>query len=107
MKTHIEPSQLAELSDIGKERLRSWWTPQTGDLVHSLELDNTHFFSFHSIFDYYKNEYLPLLTTKQLIELLGENWPLEISRDKVMYGLTRPDEFCDVLWQAAKAALEG
>lgn len=35
MKQHITLRQLNELSDKAKERLRDWWKPNEGDLVHA------------------------------------------------------------------------
>lgn len=124
MKQHIRPSQLAELSDEQKEKLRDWWTVREGDRffvenkwediagesapgrVESFDCDGL---------TYSKTECLPLLSVGQMIELvkklhrvvfIDSNNPNNLWTVKVAPELVyQADELIDALWQAVKEVL--
>ena len=95
VKQYVFPSQLAELTDEQKERLREWWNPRPGDLmvVDGMVVDGLK--SVNSIQDleaggqriithakshsgdwwnvsHATKDCLPVLSIGQMIEILGE-----------------------------------
>ena len=97
MKQHIEPSQLNELSDKGKEKLRE------ADMKFGWDA---------------KGSYLPLLSIGQLIEFLNEHTKYEfhimkrlvdwkIVYEERHYGKIIGEELADSLWEACKEVLNG
>ena len=107
MKQHITSEQLAQLTDLQKEKLREWWEPQDEDMVEQQGL-------------------LPLLSIARMIELLAERlarithipaspkhparWHVivyvDVHDNKVipLREITAPN-LTDALWQAVKEVL--
>ena len=119
MKLRIETSQLNELSDAQKQKLRELWEPQVGDFITvttegikipyvlvdtknklNLIFTNSEIGTFGNL----KDNCLPILSMGQMIEIVGCR---ELSKileygtivDGVYIGL------CDALWQAVKEIL--
>ena len=131
MKQHIGPSQLAELSDEQKEKLRQWWEPQKGDMVSRgsesqlcVGVDNNNlYFERESSKHYFA--YLPLLSIGQCIELLDSyltylklseysgQWEVRMFSVPGVssHGMGRlpcsfsADDLIDALWQAVKEVI--
>ena len=134
MKQHISVDQLNELSEKGKEALRTWWKPDLGDFYSQRDLDyrfkkDTYVRFKHEMCaaESYDSEppskknyaYLLLPSIGQMIEIL--NTPIQPSnpydggfidtRDNGTWMVcTGPfyynKELCDVLWEAVKEFLE-
>lgn len=134
MKQHITSSQLNELSDKGKEKLRKWWKPALHDFIVSewkgnkiASLIQNLDYSFeaeliaiqtYGFKDIEKKYSLPLLSIGQMIEFLqrgeGEGkfkdgWYLQYR----LFGWVINDregnekELADSLWEACKEVLNG
>jgi hypothetical protein len=71
MKQRISRDQLQELSDMGKERLKTWWKPEAGDIaVNDQGQSLVYNFNINTI----KESSLPLLSIGQMIEFLDEHY---------------------------------
>jgi hypothetical protein len=127
MKQRIEVEQLLELTGEQKERLRELWEPQKGDwyyyikIKHSSIIHDSDSMSI-GLYKNHKEDYLPLLSIGQMIELLEEKKMVTESLDikapkgliniySVWYGngdfpkKYESKELCDALWQAVKEVL--
>lgn len=122
MKQHITYDQLYELSETGRENLRDWWKPQSGDLATSK--DNSGFIVYNFSLSAIKESDLPFLSIGQMIEFLDEHEDSSINAlcfDKGEFewhlytlkgipGQSKPSirsvELCDALWNAVKEKLE-
>lgn len=128
MKQHITIEQLNEISEKGRERLRTWWKPQLfdltaycftneGDTTFQLagninEIDNEGDLSIGEI-EYCSTRkedmkyYLPLLSIGRMIEFLVDHkaWYIEYKgqiNQRAYNPLTMVDEF----WESIKEILE-
>ncbi len=123
MHQHITVAQLLSLTPAQQERLREWWVPQVGDLVHGrtdLDSNTREFFIsveeddlLHDLedgeyigYNCEKSDCLPLLTVGQCMELLRDNgtdrydkWPMMLACLKIA------DEPIDALFAAVREVL--
>ena len=135
MKLRIETSQLNELSDAQKQKLRELWEPQVGDFA-TIDGDDENILM--AIYDVgmgcidvngglrndIDKEYLtPILSIGQMIEILSEILldisivPKSLLAEKRLWSITitfrkttfmksfEGLELCDILWQAVKEIL--
>lgn len=125
MKQHITSEQLNELSERGKERLRDWWIPQTGDTAMSEKTGNWNLVGGYQLNKVTaKRHFYPLLSIGQMIEfLLGHKdtrhkGDIDLHEEMMLncVGGNKADiflawndqyyeEFCDALWEACKEEL--
>lgn len=133
MQQHISVEMLNELSPEARERLRTWWKPQWGDVYwlppyHTLHVvtycDETGIkpLGYWPCYRQQKSEVLPLLSIGQLIELLSQRgrmgltspWPIPMAPSHTTWrvscsAMRQPDKTADepihALWDAAKAVL--
>lgn len=99
MKQNISITDLNELSDTGKERLREWWDKKL-PYESAKNLTETSQWLSEQVGNMVKLKHLPLLSIGQLIEFLldhGENL-----RDRFYMR----EDFCDELWGDVKEILE-
>ena len=118
MKKNITVEQVCELSKEAKKSLISWWEVGDGDRYTSgkdINIAGTHYAELASdSSDVNKQQYLPLLSIGQMIQLLSEsyktNWiamvnkRYSVSNGKADY--EDYDELVDALWDAVKDVLE-
>ena len=142
LKQRITPEQLAELSDEQRERLRDWWKPQAGGfVVINWKQDYIGMFLVIHVYPehvlvggmadevkFEKDKVLPLLSIGQMVELLSQRRPVDISfltnektwdvmvlndyspkGEEGAYWGDGPDwerdELVDALWEAVKEVL--
>ena len=123
MKQHITIEQLNELSDKGKDRLREWWKPEMGDLVHDGDTRSVEpIMCCEDEVDKCIDLPLPILSIGQMIEFLFDKdfGPIITSNDTAFYWIVEPEkkldcwkkysyedsELCDALWEATKDILQ-
>ncbi len=75
MRQHITVEQLWELTPEQQERLREWWEPKKGDWHYYIKINHTDIISSGfkldiELYTNHKEDYLPLLSIGQCIELL-------------------------------------
>ena len=105
MKQHITLSQLNELSEKGKEKLRKWWKPEEGDMC----VTNTGYEVFigehvdYERFQAFMAD-LPLLSIGQMIEFLEVHGNDCYTVFDIWWHMKM--ELCDALWEAVKEVLE-
>lgn len=84
MKQHIEPDDLKQLNEIGKNKLRNWWKPVDGDWYCWKNTKNQKRYYVELNCKYCDrgefdkeiinlNKMLPLLSIGQMIEFLDNN----------------------------------
>lgn len=130
MKQHIEPEDLAQLSDKAKEKLREWWKPGEYDLCTTGDRDieiysSTEFYlinyddkTIHFFGDkegFYKKLY-PLMSIGQLIMFLSEHHRIVnlfeiqgkwyLMRHGSDFRSNMYEELCSALFSAVKYILE-
>jgi len=131
MKQRLEPSDLAQLTDKQKDRLRELWQPEKRDfvlcndtrevIVSRCDSDKIYLFIYGGYILEVKH-CLPLLSIGQMIEILKEKriimwqgwgnhlslWNVEkliLNSDKAFELVGKGGELCDALWQAVKEIL--
>lgn len=124
MKQRITITQLNELRDEQKQKLREWWQPQPYDVyvahestVH-IAIGSLYSGTMEQVIDFgdqfgrnhYKSRCLPLLSIGQMVELIQQECHLfkgiersvyntwYVSIGIVAYGYK--EEICDALWEA-------
>lgn len=110
MKQHISITQLNELSEKGKERLRKWYKPVDGDLVYKPDDRSEMFWGMSREASW--GDTLPLLSIGQMIQFLQEHkvdWINEVFT--VDYGgyisyANKDNNLIDDLWELVKDVLE-
>lgn len=132
MKEHIDLSQLNELSEKGKERLREWWEKHLEYGTFFAWKNNKRQKNWYVELWYEGSEFempnkwnnfYPLLSIGQLIEFLENKNELSIVTEpgedlernpvvikKILFAYKSCDiskiELCDALWEAVKDILE-
>src|SRR5258708_10141817 len=118
MKQHITTSDLDQLTEKGKERLREWWKPKKGDKA----ISNTEYEAFIGEREGYEDEFniesakYPLLSIGQMIEFLDDNfdhngflgdyWDISVTEKgwSILYkeggDKIANVNLCDALWSA-------
>ena len=118
MKKNITVEQVCELSEKAKKSLITWWEVRDGDRYTSgkdINIAGTHYAELAGgSSDEKKQQYLPLLSIVQMIQILDEsyktNWiamvnkRYSVSNSKADY--EDYDELVDALWDAVKDVLE-
>jgi hypothetical protein len=117
MKQHITPEDINELSENQLHNLKALWTPQEGDTFIIKENGLSFLNNFISTFsrDSLKNfrngvppdNYLPLLSIGQMIELLGDDIEILPCKNKGKIEEWYVNgyfcvELCDTLWEVVK-----
>ena len=104
MKLHIDQTQLNELSEKGKKKLRKWWKPKKDDKAYSWWKDK------HNVDNPRLTKPLPLLSIGQMIEFLEDDWWEKLTQiigygnDAYVDGDKNKD-LADALWEAVKEVL--
>ena len=104
MKRRIDITQLQELTDEQKQKLREWWKPQEGDFYYCIKNNHTYLqmMDLECLGLDIKNKYLPILDISQMIELLLEkNIPTAFEPGD----LKQQEVIVDALWEAVKTIL--
>ncbi len=116
MKQHITPDDLAQLTEEQKEKLRLYWSKENrviGDLYfHETDENKEIRVNTKTVFNPF-NDYLPLLSIGQMIDILHNNVNVSffdrkpgpvwsVMKDNVWFD---DKELVDSLWSAVKSIL--
>ena len=125
MKLHINPQQLNDLSEKGRERLRKWRKPRDGDMMANYKNSKVGMIGVNYWLSPKRLKthkcFLPLLSIGQMIEYLvnnktrciiapiAEDNPPRLEWIVCNYGAnikSQSTELVDALWEACKEILD-